>query len=383
MLARKRKGAFRWMGPSLGLNVAKALSCTSSVRASLRSKPYSPVHRNVFSPGSTSSAVTSTPRPRSSSRCSRGKSLPTAPTTRTWLKKLAEYEKYVADPPRASLTLPNGVWTLSSATEPTTTRSATPGYFPRCREMPGEEQVEALPGPRREVLRSGDDRVPERLRAPAAASVPDERDDPAQDILGHRDILHEVGNHGLDGDGIVLRMPHVVVGHQRQCRIAELGLAGELGLGHVRHADDGDAPPAVDLGLPPGRELRALDADVGAALVNAPARLAPGLGEGGRKGRTHGMRHADMGHDAVAEEGGHAAPGMVVELVGDDHVQRVDLLLHASDGAHGEQDAGAELPHPVDIGAIVELRGREPVPAAVAGEEDDPTAAEAAGAVGV
>jgi hypothetical protein len=56
--------------------------------------------------------------------CASGKSSPTVATRCTEVKKLAEYEKYVAEPPSASCTLPNGVSTLSSATEPTTRRSA-------------------------------------------------------------------------------------------------------------------------------------------------------------------------------------------------------------------------------------------------------------------
>jgi hypothetical protein len=38
----------------------------------------------------------------------------------TEVKKLAAVEKYVADPPRISVPSPNGVFTVSSATDPTT-----------------------------------------------------------------------------------------------------------------------------------------------------------------------------------------------------------------------------------------------------------------------
>ena len=38
----------------------------------------------------------------------------------TSLKKEAAIEKYVADPPKTASFLPNGVWTESIATEPTT-----------------------------------------------------------------------------------------------------------------------------------------------------------------------------------------------------------------------------------------------------------------------
>ena len=54
------------------------------------------------------------------STCSGGKSSPTTPTSRTGVKKLAEYEKKVAEPPRIRSRIAVGVSTESIATEPTT-----------------------------------------------------------------------------------------------------------------------------------------------------------------------------------------------------------------------------------------------------------------------
>ena len=75
---------------------------------------------------------------------------------------------------------------------------------------------------------------------------------------------------------LVALVPDVVVGDERERRVAELGLARQLGLGHVGHADHVDAPAPVDPGLGLGRELRALDAEVRAAPVDG----RPGLGGG-------------------------------------------------------------------------------------------------------
>src|SRR5213592_901894 len=44
------------------------------------------------------------------------------PTSCTFVRWLADAEKKIADPPRTSSALPNGVSTESSATEPTTSR---------------------------------------------------------------------------------------------------------------------------------------------------------------------------------------------------------------------------------------------------------------------
>src|SRR5262245_59117139 len=71
-------------------------------------------------------------------KCFCGKSAPTTATTRTGEKKLAAYEKYVADPPRTSAAWPNGVLMVSSAMEPTT--SMDMGTGPE-RQSPGGVSV--------------------------------------------------------------------------------------------------------------------------------------------------------------------------------------------------------------------------------------------------
>src|SRR5262249_21366113 len=160
---------------------------------------------------------TSTPRSRSSFRCSSGKSAPTVATTWTGVKKLAEYEKNVAEPPSASCTLPKGVSTLSSATEPTTSRSAT-ALFPLLRFERGEGLAEQEGGSAasgaREGRGLGDHRVGEELRTGAGARPGDQGDHPAQDLLGRGHVLQEVADHRLDRDGLVALVPDVVVGDQ-------------------------------------------------------------------------------------------------------------------------------------------------------------------------
>src|SRR5437773_6506340 len=116
----------------------------------------------------------STPRSARSRRWASGKSSPTAATRRTWVKKLAEYEKYVADPPSTSRTLPKGVSTLSSATEPTTRRSATLAGLLSWRVFI-QEQRELLAGRRRHDAGRRDDGVREEARARARAGRRDRR----------------------------------------------------------------------------------------------------------------------------------------------------------------------------------------------------------------
>ncbi len=87
--------------------------------------------------------------------------------------------------------------------------------------------------------------------------------------------------------------------------------------------------------------------------------------------RADRVGEADVGHQAFAEEGGDAAAGAVEELVGDDEIERAVLFLERADGAEGDDALHAQRLHAVDVGAEVQLRGRDAVAAAVAREEGD------------
>ncbi len=64
-------------------------------------------------------------------------------------------------------------------------------------------------------------------------------------------------------------VPAIIIGDHGDARVAELGLAGELGLGHVRHADHVAAPAfAVHLRFRQGRELRAFHRQICAAAMH-------------------------------------------------------------------------------------------------------------------
>src|SRR5439155_742603 len=119
---------------------------------------------------------------------------------------------------RTSWTLPKGVSTLSSATEPTTRRSATPAS--RRGEVAVEQEREPRPGLRRECLGARDHRVLEEVPARARAGRRERRDHGAEDFPRRRDVLQEVLDHGLDGDRRVRLVPHVVIGRERQRRVA-------------------------------------------------------------------------------------------------------------------------------------------------------------------
>src|SRR5262245_17911107 len=263
-------------------------------------------------------------------------------------------------------------------------RSATPAPFlPRRGVVLVEQQRQPLAGARRERGGIGDDGRAQRTRAPGRAELADARNHPADDDPGGGDGRPEVRHDGLDAHRVVLLVPDVVVGREGERRVAELGLAGELRFGHVGHPDHRHAPSPVDVRLRARRELRALDADVGAAVVHARAALAGGRLERSRQIAADGIGHADMADDAVAEEGGYAPARVVVELIRDHDVERMDVLLHAAHRADGDDRAGAERLEAIDVRPVVDVRGQEPMAPAVAGEEDHGGLPDAPDAVGV
>ena len=90
------------------------------------------------------------------------------------------------------------------------------------------------------------------------------------------------------------------------------------------------------------------------------------------------MREADVGDEAVAEEGRHASLRAIEELIGDHEVERLVLFLETAHGARREDVLDAEQLEAVDVRAEIELGREQPVPGAVTREEGDPLAAQRA-----
>ena len=95
------------------------------------------------------------------------------------------------------------------------------------------------------------------------------------------------------------------------------------------------------------------------------------------------MGHSDVRDDPVAEEGADAALGVIVELIRDDELQRVNVLLHAPDRADRQECVSAQHFHPVDIRPVVELGGSETMSPPMPRQEDHAAAAEATRAIRV
>src|SRR5215470_4137658 len=139
------------------------------------------------------------------------------------------------------------------------------------KEMPIEEQSELAAHPRREHARIRDHGGLESIGTSLRARFGYERDDAAEHLIGRGYVLHEIGDHCLHGDRVVLVVPDVVVGDEGKRRVTQLGL------GHVGHADDRDAPAPINLRLALGGELRPLDANVRTAAMHSSAHVGPRL----------------------------------------------------------------------------------------------------------
>ena len=94
--------------------------------------------------------------------------------------------------------------------------------------------------------------------------------------------------------------------------------------------------------------------------------LGNDCGQSGRKG----LAHPHVYHQTRSVEEGHGAlAGSVDQLVGHHDVQRLDVLAHAADGAHGDDPLHAERLERPDVGAGVDGGGRNAVAATMAREE--------------
>ena len=177
-------------------------------------------------------------------------------------------------------------------------------------------------------------------------------------------------------------MPAVVVGDQRDGRVADLGLTSQLRFLQVGHADDVHAPALVEARLGQRGELRPFHADVGPPHVHVRAdRLGRLIGDAGQVGADR-VCERHVRDQTVAEEGAGATLCAIEELIGHHHVQRRDLFLEAADRARREDPVDAEQLEAEDVGPIVQLRGHEAVTGAVPGEKGHAASAEHAGDVG-
>ena len=166
-------------------------------------------------------------------------------------------------------------------------------------------------------------------------------------------------------------MPDIVVGDMRHAGVTNFGFAGEEGFGAGGHAHQTHAPTAEDVAFGFGAKARAFDGDEGAALMHGGRGRLDGLVELGGEISAKRIGHADVTDKPVAKEGTFAAFGVVENLVGDDDVAGGVIVAQRAAGADRNDAFNAQQFEGVDVGAVVDFGGSQPVAFAVAGEKGD------------
>src|SRR5207302_11479376 len=88
-------------------------------------------------------------------------------------------------------------------------------------------------------------------------------------------VVHDLGY----SDRIMSGIPAVVIGDHGDGGVTDLGLARELGLSDVGHADDVEAQLPVHVRFGEGWELRPFHADVRAVAVDLDTGAVAGFGQ--------------------------------------------------------------------------------------------------------
>lgn len=193
-----------------------------------------------------------------------------------------------------------------------------------------------------------------------------------EDFFGGFDIGPEVGGDGVGGDGEFVSFPAIVVGDHGEGGAGDFGFAGEFGFGEIGHADDVAAELAIGFGFGAGGKGGAVHIDVGAVIVEGASELGAGLAEEVAEIGRVGIAEANVGDDAIAEEGVvFAAAGAVKELIGDDDVKGMDFFAEAADGGDANEPADVERAEGVEIGPVIDFMWGDAVAATVSGKKID------------
>ena len=183
-----------------------------------------------------------------------------------------------------------------------------------------------------------------------------------------------------DVDVVVVRVPAVVVRDHGDRRVAELGLARELRLRHVRHADDVAAPRAIEVRTQPAS--RTAGPPSRRTCRRAGTGSAPPLPRARARRRAFG--HTGCAIDTCATKPGpkklfSRAKRAVDELI-DEHERGLAAGPRASE-PQAEIEITSVTPgalERVDVRAVVDRRRRQHVAAAVARQEHELDARELA-----
>src|ERR1022692_4280542 len=78
-----------------------------------------------------------------------------------------------------------------------------------------------------------------------------------------------------------------------------------------------------------------------------------------------------MGHDALAKKSIHAMASAIEELIGNHEIERLVLFLQRPDRGDGNDPFDAKLFEAVNVGAEIQFRGKNAVPARMPSKKRD------------
>ena len=99
--------------------------------------------------------------------------------------------------------------------------------------------------------------------------------------------------------------------------------------------------------------------------------------------RANRIGESDVGHDAFAEKRVHAMASAIEELIGDHEIEWLVLFFQRSDRGDRKDAFDAELLETVNVGAEIQLRGKNAMPTAMARQKRNFAAFERAQNIGV
>src|ERR1700726_290303 len=167
----------------------------------------------------------------------------------------------------------------------------------------------------------------------------------------------------------MLGVPAIIIRDHGDRGVADFGFAREFCFGDVGHADYFKAQLAVDVGFGERGKLWTFHADIRAAAMHAHFGAVTGFAEHGGELSADGFREAYVRGHAVSEKSGDTVARAIVELIGNQKIQGLQIFLERTDGADRDDSLDAELLHGMNVGAIIYFRGEETVPARMACEK--------------
>lgn len=191
-----------------------------------------------------------------------------------------------------------------------------------------------------------------------------------EQALGGVGVGVKVSDNCFRGHRFLIGLPAIVIGDHGHGGERDLGFAGELRLGEIRHADHIEAEFPVGLAFGSGRKLRTVHIDVRAAIVGGHFEFAGRGEEEIPKVGADRVGKGDVANDATAEEGVDLRRA-IEELVREDDVTRVILLLQRADGGDADDPSNAERAKRPDVGAVGQFVRQNAVSARVPRQKED------------